>query len=80
MKFGAARHTTLLNIKGWLSGWLFCAKRPFETVFQSISGRLPETGRKKREMTDEIDLELAIDPLPATPPPPLLYKKQNDTC
>ena len=25
----------------------------FETVFQSISGRLPERGRKKREMTDE---------------------------
>ena len=35
-----------------LVGWLFWAKRPFETVFQSISGRLPERGRKKREMTD----------------------------
>ena len=37
-------------------GWGAClirAKRPFETVFQSISGRLPERGRKKREMIDE---------------------------
>ena len=33
--------------------WLFWAKRPFETVFQSISGRLREGGRKKREMIDE---------------------------
>ena len=30
---------------GWLVGWVYW---PFETVFQSISGRLPETGRKKR--------------------------------
>ena len=29
--------------------WLFVlGLRPFETVFQSISGRLPERGRKKR--------------------------------
>ena len=34
-------------------GWLFWAKRLFETVFQSISGRLPERGRKKREMIDK---------------------------
>ena len=34
-------------------GWLVWAKRPFETVFQSISGRLPERGRKKREVIDE---------------------------
>ena len=34
-------------------GWLFCAYRPFETVFQSISGRLPEGGGKNREMKDE---------------------------
>ena len=26
---------------------------PFETVFQSISGHLPERGRKKREVIDE---------------------------
>ena len=37
----------------WLVGWLFWAQRPSETVFQSISIRLPETGRKKREMIDE---------------------------
>ena len=30
------------------SRWLVVlVKRPFETVFQSISGRLPERGRKK---------------------------------
>ena len=34
-------------------GWLFWALRPFETVFQSISSRLPERGRKKREKIDE---------------------------
>ena len=39
--------------KGWLVGWLFWILRPFETVFQSISGRLPKKGRKKREMIDE---------------------------
>ena len=36
-----------------LVGWLFWVKRPFETVFQSISGRLPERGRKRRERIDE---------------------------
>ena len=36
-----------------LVGWLFWAYRPFETIFQSISGRLPERGRNKREMIDE---------------------------
>ena len=34
-------------------GWLFWVKRPFETVFQSISGRLPERGRKRRERIEE---------------------------
>ena len=37
---------------GWLVGFLG-AERPFETVFQSISGRLPERGRKKREVKEE---------------------------
>ena len=32
-----------------LVGWLFLVKRPFETVFQSISGRLPGRGRKRRK-------------------------------
>ena len=36
-----------------LGGWLFGVLRPFETVLQSISGRLPERGRKKREVIDE---------------------------
>ena len=31
-------------------GWLVVlGLRPFETVFQSISGRLPKRGRKRRE-------------------------------
>ena len=38
---------------GWLVGWLFWVKRPFETVFQSVSGRLPERGRKRRERIEE---------------------------
>ena len=33
-------------------GWLFWVKRPFETVFQSISGCLPESGRKRRKRTE----------------------------
>ena len=36
----------------WLVG-CFGVKRPFETVFQSVSGRLPESGWKRREMIDE---------------------------
>ena len=34
-------------------GWLILVERPFETIFQSISGRLPRTGRKNREKIDE---------------------------
>ena len=34
-------------------GWLFWVYRPFETVFQSISGRLPKRGRRRRERIDE---------------------------
>ena len=37
----------------WLVGWLFWVLRPFETVLQSISGRLPERGRTRRERIDE---------------------------
>ena len=33
----------------FLVGWLFWVKRPLETVFQSLSGRLPERRRKRRE-------------------------------
>ena len=36
-----------------LVGWLFWVQQPFETVFQSISGRLPERRREKREVIDE---------------------------
>ena len=35
-----------------LVGW-FWVSRPFETVFQSISGRLPKKGRKRKERIDE---------------------------
>ena len=44
------------GVVGWCNDWLvgcFWASRPFETIFQSISGRLPERGRKKTEMIDE---------------------------
>ena len=37
-----------MSICIWLVGWLFWVKRPFETVFQSISGRLPKRGRKRK--------------------------------
>ena len=33
--------------------WLFRVLRPFEAVFQSISGRLPKRGRKRKESIDE---------------------------
>ena len=38
---------------GWLLVACFGLKGPFETVLKSISGRLPERGRKKREVIDE---------------------------
>ena len=39
-----------ISMLSWLVG---CFGLNFETVFQSISGRLPERGRKKREMIDK---------------------------
>ena len=37
-----------LNVSSFeFVGWLIRAKRPSETVFQSISGRLPERREKK---------------------------------
>ena len=46
-----------------LVGWLFVlGVRPFETVFQSTSGRLPERGRKKRNETRE---KMSKQPPPA---------------
>ena len=38
--------------RGSLAGCLG-AQRPFETVFKSISDRLPERGKKKREMKEK---------------------------
>ena len=32
-----------------LFGWLFWVKRPFETIFEYISGRVPKRGRKRRK-------------------------------
>ena len=40
--FPLSRMTTLV-------GWLFWVYRPFETVFQSISGCLPEREKEKRK-------------------------------
>ena len=45
-------------------GWLFLAYRPFETVFQSVLGRLPERRRKKREMIDERKMSEQSPPAP----------------
>ena len=39
-----------MQFVGWLLVW---GLRPFETVFQSISGRLPKSGRKRREKIEE---------------------------
>ena len=40
-------------LKGWLVGWLVLDLTAFETVFQSIAGRLPKRGRKRKERIDE---------------------------
>ena len=40
------------GLNGWLVG-CFGFKGLFETVFQSMSGRLPERGRKRREKIEE---------------------------
>ena len=37
-----------------LVGLLFWVQRPFETIFQSISGRLSERGTKKRVVIADI--------------------------
>ena len=42
-----------LPVHRFLIGWLSWVKRPFEAVFQSISGRLPERGRKRKERIEE---------------------------
>ena len=52
MKFGARLNRTGTLFKKSIScivrhdlvGWWFWVERPFKTVFQSISGRLPESG------------------------------------
>ena len=46
-------------------GWLFSVKHPFETVFQSISGRLLER-EKKREMIDLRKVSKQPPPAPTT--------------
>ena len=47
-----------------LAGLLFWVSRPFETVFQSISGRLPERGRKRRGRIDESKMSKQLPPAP----------------
>ena len=51
-----------VKVLGKVVGWLFWALQPFEAVFQSISGRLPERGKKKREMRRE---KMSKQPPPA---------------
>ena len=41
--------TSMVHLSKRLVGWLLWVLQPFETVFQSISGRLPERGRKRGE-------------------------------
>ena len=37
------------SVSGCLVGWLFWAYRPFETAFQSISGRPQREGERKEK-------------------------------
>ena len=47
IEFQVASH---LQLEGSMVSWLVGVKRPFETVFQPISGRFPE--REKEEKKD----------------------------
>ena len=49
-----------------LVGWLFWVQRPFETVFQSISDRLPKRGRRSRERIDESKMSKQPPPAPTS--------------
>ena len=42
-----------VDVPDWLVGWLFWVPGPFETVFQSISGRLPKRGRIDESKNDQ---------------------------
>ena len=53
----------MVLLVGWLVGWLNRVQRPFKTVFQSISGRLPEEG-ERREMIDERKMSKQPQPAP----------------
>ena len=48
--FNSAARASHFELVGWL---VVLGLRPFETVFQSISGRLPKRGRKRRERIEE---------------------------
>ena len=39
-----------------LVGWLFWILQPFEIVFQSISGRLPEREKKREKIDGRINV------------------------
>ena len=43
---------------------MFWVQRPFETVFQSISGRLPERGRNKIEIINKMKQSKQFPPAP----------------
>ena len=55
MQHGHLNYASCFVLSVRLVGWLFLIYWPFETVFQSISGRLPERerGRKRRERIEE---------------------------
>ena len=44
----------------WLFCWLFWVKRHFETVFQSISGRLQEMGERREQIDERINVVITI--------------------
>ena len=56
------RFLFFLSLWKTVIGWLFWAKRPFETVFQSMSGRLQERVRKKREKIEERKMSKQLPP------------------
>ena len=51
--YASLGNKTFTKIGLLLDGCFGFLRRPFETVFQSISGRLPKRGRKRKERIDE---------------------------
>ena len=64
LKFNAEAGVTKRTNNNKMVGWLFLAKRPFETVFQFISGRLPESEREKEKRNDRREKKCPNNPHP----------------